>query len=49
MKTRIDIEKLLHWAYRDELPKKGVVADSAIWDHSIELGTVIARPVNATA
>lgn len=32
MKTQIEIEKLLHWAYRDELSKKQLSAAEGIWD-----------------
>lgn len=32
MKQAIDIEKLLHWAYRDELSKRVTSAAEGIWD-----------------
>lgn len=32
VKRAIDIEKLLHWAYRDELPKRGAAAESVLYD-----------------
>lgn len=40
-KTEIDIEKLLHWAYRDELSKRQTSAAEGIWDrlrHTAQLG-----------
>jgi hypothetical protein len=50
-KTRIDVEKLLHWAYRDELPKRELDAGSGGggFNTLAELGTIIddqpyARP-----
>lgn len=33
MKQALDVEKLLQWAYRDELPKKGFVESSPGWDN----------------
>jgi hypothetical protein len=37
-KTSLDIEKLLHWAYRDELPKRGMSSAEGIWDRIAEFG-----------
>lgn len=37
MKKELDVELLLRWAYRDELPKKGAVETSPGWD-AIGLG-----------
>jgi hypothetical protein len=34
----IDVEKLLHWAYRDELPKRGMSSAEGIWDRIAEFG-----------
>lgn len=31
MKKKLDIERLLHWAYRDELPKQSAVGSSSSW------------------
>lgn len=38
MKTEIDIETLLHWAYRDELSKRQTSAAEGIWDRIHEDG-----------
>lgn len=38
MKKTLDVEKLLQWAYRDELPKKGMVESSPGWDHISSYG-----------
>lgn len=37
-KTEIDIEKLLHWAYRDELSKRRTSSAEGIWDKLRENG-----------
>jgi hypothetical protein len=42
MKTRIDIEKLLRWAFRDELPKGRPVSASP-WDSLMRHGTLGVR------
>lgn len=34
-RPRIDIEKLLHWAYRDELPKRSVDTAGAVWEMAV--------------
>lgn len=42
-KTEIDVEKLLHWAYRDELSKRQTSAAEGIWDrlrHTAQLGGI---------
>ena len=38
IKTEMDIETLLHWAYRDELSKKQLSAAEGIWDRIEEDG-----------
>lgn len=38
MKTEIDIETLLHWAYRDELSKRSTSSAEGIWDRIQEDG-----------
>lgn len=38
MKRSIEIEKLLHWAYRDELSKRQTSSAEGIWDHIQEFG-----------
>jgi len=38
MKTEIDIETLLHWAYRDELSKRQTSSAEGIWDRIMEDG-----------
>lgn len=38
MKRQIDIEKLLHWAYRDELSKRATSSAEGLWDHIHESG-----------
>lgn len=38
MKTEIDIETLLHWAYRDELSKRQLSSAEGIWDRIQEDG-----------
>lgn len=37
-KTQIEIECLLHWAYRDELSKRQTSSAEGIWDHIEEWG-----------
>jgi hypothetical protein len=37
-KTQIDIETLLHWAYRDELSKRQTSSAEGIWDRLLEDG-----------
>lgn len=37
-KTEIDIETLLHWAYRDELSKRQTSSAEGIWDRILEDG-----------
>jgi hypothetical protein len=32
VKTKIDIETLLHWAYRDELSKRQTSSAEGIWN-----------------
>lgn len=38
MKTQIDVETLLHWAYRDELSKRQLSSAEGIWDRIQEDG-----------
>lgn len=38
VKTEIDIETLLHWAYRDELSKRQTSAAEGIWDKILQDG-----------
>lgn len=38
VKTEIDIETLLHWAYRDELSKRQTSSAEGIWDRILEDG-----------
>lgn len=38
IKTKIEIEKLLHWAYRDELSKRMTSSAEGIWDKIAEDG-----------
>jgi len=37
-RTEIDIETLLHWAYRDELSKRQTSSAEGIWDRILEDG-----------
>lgn len=37
-KTSIDVESLLHWAYRDELSKRQLSSAEGIWDRIMEDG-----------
>jgi hypothetical protein len=39
-KRRIDIEKLLQWAYLDELPKLKLSAAEGIWDRMAQYGSL---------
>jgi hypothetical protein len=38
MKRSVEIEKLLHWAFRDELPKRQTSAAEGIWDRLQQYG-----------
>jgi hypothetical protein len=38
MKTEMDVERLLHWAYRDELSKRQTSAAEGIWDRMRDSG-----------
>jgi hypothetical protein len=38
VRTEIDIETLLRWAFRDELSKRQTSAAEGLWDHVAELG-----------
>lgn len=42
-KKKLDIEKLLHWAYRDELPKTTTGASHSSWDSLLRFGELGAR------
>jgi hypothetical protein len=37
-KRSVEVEKLLHWAYRDELSKRATSSAEGIWDHIEEYG-----------
>lgn len=45
-RRQIDVEKLLHWAYQDELPKLQLSSAEGIWDRLAEAGWMgsIERP-----
>lgn len=38
VKTEVDVETLLHWAYRDELSKRATSSAEGIWDKVVFLG-----------
>ncbi|RAI33723.1 hypothetical protein [Rhodoplanes serenus] len=40
-KQRIDVEKLLHWAYRDELSKRHTSSAEGIWDRIEQAGRLL--------
>lgn len=40
MKTQVEIERLLHWTYRDELPKRGTSSAEGIWDRLAQNGSL---------
>ncbi|MGE0751841.1 MAG: hypothetical protein AB7F39_06730 [Variibacter sp.] len=49
VRKTIDVEKLLHWAYRDELPKQGFSDERSgnMWNSLIALGTAVDTSHNA--
>ena len=38
LKERVDIEKLLQWAYLDELPKRQISSAEGVWEGIREYG-----------
>lgn len=41
MSTSLPIDRLLHWAYRDELPKRIAADSSTLISHLVDLGTMV--------
>lgn len=48
-KTKMDVEKLLHWAYRDELAKRTTSSAEGIWDKISETSRVGIDPGHGAA
>lgn len=48
-KTKMDVEKLLHWAYRDELSKRTTSSAEGIWDKINDRGRVGIDPGHGAA
>jgi hypothetical protein len=40
LKTSVDIEKLLQWAYLDELPKRQILSTEGVWDRLQQYGSL---------